>query len=115
MHRAGIQIGTRDRAIVMQTATETQDPNTGEVLIDWTVGARTVFAEWLPGSTREAWFAQRRLEAHVDGVFRVPWMARPDPARTRILFQGLVYDVRPPVEIGRGIGWEIPVTAKLEG
>lgn len=106
--------GDRDREIVVQTATQTQDPDTGEVLIVWTIGAVTVWAEWLPGNSREAYFAQNRLGAHVDGVFRVPFIARPNPATQRILFDGLMYDVHPPVEIGRGVGWEIPVTAKVD-
>jgi Phage head-tail joining protein len=107
--------GDRDREIVVQTATQTQDPDTGEIVIDWTIGAIKVMAEWLPGNTREAYYAQNRLGAQIEGVFRVPNIARPNPGTQRIVFDGLLYDIEPAVEAeGRDSGWLIPVKAKVE-
>ena len=102
--------------IVLQTATKTQDPVSGEELITWS--GVTVWAQWLPSGTREAWFAQQRLSAYVDGVFRIyDRQPRPTPEGTRIVFEDRVYDVKPPLEIDRGEGCEgleIPVVAHGE-
>lgn len=105
--------GYMDREIVLQTATKTQDPVSGEELISWS--GVTVWAQWLPGGTREAWFAQQRLSAYVDGVFRIyDRQPRPTPEGSRIVFEDRVFDVKPPMEIGRGEGLEIPVVAHGE-
>lgn len=104
--------GDRDREIVLQTATKTQNAETGEEVIDWDELDVTLYAQWLPGTTRESYFAQLRLESHIDGVFRIEPIDRPDPATQRILFDGRAYDMKPPIEIGRGDGWEIAVVAQ---
>jgi hypothetical protein len=106
--------GIRDREITLQTATKTQDPDTGEELIDWTIDPLVLYAQWLPGNTREAYFAQQRLASHITGVFRIDPIDRPDPATQRIVFDDRIYDLFPPIEIGRGNGWEIPVIARGE-
>jgi SPP1 family predicted phage head-tail adaptor len=104
--------GLRDREITLQTATITQDPDTGEELIDWTANQLTLYAQWLPGSTREAYFAQQRLGTLIDGVFRVEYIDRPVPETQRVLFEGMLYDIKPPVEVGRHDGWLIPVVGR---
>ncbi len=110
---SGLSVGLMDREIVLQTATLSQDPDSGEVLIDWTQNTTTIWAQWLPAGTREAWLAQQRLESFVDGVFRI-WerTPRPTPEGTRIVFDGREFDVKPYVEIGRGEGLEIPVVGR---
>jgi len=114
----GLESGLLDREIVLETATKSQDPDSGEELLTWPPDggtALTIWAQWLPAGTREAWFAQQRLKSHVDGVFRIYDMeTRPTPDATRILFDGRVFDLRPYVEIGRGEGLEIPVAAHGE-
>lgn len=106
----GLNAGQLDREVTYQTATKTQDPDTGEELIDWDdVAEETIWAEWLPGNTREGYQASQRLSAQVDGVFRIYYrLPRPDPAVNRIIFDGDTYDLKPAVEVRRAEGWEIP-------
>ena len=105
--------GNLDREIALQTATRTQDPISGEEILTWS--DETVWAQWLPGDTREAYFAQQRLGSYIDGVFRIyDRDPRPTPEGSRIAFEGRVYDIKPPVEIGRGEGLEIAVVAHGE-
>lgn len=109
----GLNAGALDREITLQTATAVQS-DSGEESFDWdNATAQTIWAEWLPAGTREAWQAQQRLGAYVDGVFRVYDLAsRPDPDNTRIVFEGRTFDVKPWIEIGRKEGLLIPVVAK---
>lgn len=107
--------GDMDREIVLQTATTTQDESSGEMVIDWDTVNETIWAQWLPAGTREAWQAQQRLASYVDGVFHIyDRSPRPTPEGHRIVFEGRVYDIKPPIEIGRGEGLEIPVVARGE-
>lgn len=107
--------GNMDREIVLQTATVAQDPVSGEEVIDWDNQDVTLWAQWLPGGTREAWHAQQRLGAYIEGVFRIyDRDPRPTPEGSRIVFEGRTYDVKPLMEIGRGEGLEIPVVAHGE-
>ena len=110
-----IQAGRLTRTITLQTATTTQDPSTGEVLIDWTMAALQLPAEWLPANTREAYQAQQRLASYIDGVFRIRYRARPQPDTQRIVFDGRTYDIKPPIELGLREGWDIPAVARAEG
>jgi len=107
----GMNPGYRDDEIELQTAVKSQDPDTGEELITW-VPTLTLFAEWLPGISREGFAAQDRLQTRVDGVFRVEYIDRPQPDAQRILYEGLLYDIKPPEEIGRRDGWLIPVVTR---
>ncbi len=107
--------GQLDREIVIQTAPQILD-SSGFQSFDWdNATSVTLWAEWLPAGTREAWHAQSRLGAYVDGVFRIYDIdPRPDPATTRILMDERVYDTKPYVEIGdRAEGLEIPVVARV--
>jgi SPP1 family predicted phage head-tail adaptor len=110
-----IQAGRLTRTITLQTATATQDPSTGEALVDWTAIAESLPAEWLPANTREAYQAQQRLAAYIDGVFRIRYRARPQPDTQRIVFDGRTYDIKPPIELGLREGWDIPAVARAEG
>lgn len=109
---SGLNAGDLDREIVLQTATRVQSAS-GEPIVTW--GAdETVWAEWLPAGTKEAWQAQQRLGAYVDGVFRIyDKTPRPTPDDMRILFDGRVFDIKPYIEIGRSEGLEIPVVASV--
>ncbi len=107
--------GERDREIVLQTATTTQDADTGEEVTDWDDADELVlYAQWLPGNTRESYFAQQRLAAHVDGVFRIEYINRPSPGTNRIVWEDTTYDIKGVVEVGRREGWEIAVEARNE-
>lgn len=107
---AVLNAGRLDREIVLQRGTQGTDADTGEPVMTY-VG-ETLWAEWRPADTREAWHARQRLNAYIEGVFRVYDMSpRPVPDKDRIIFEERVYDVKPYVEIGRGEGLEIPVTA----
>lgn len=110
-----LEPGLMDREIVLQTATP-QQSDSGEVSLDWQNAQEdTIWAQWLPAGTREAWQAQQRLGSYVDGVFRIyDRQPRPTPDTTRILFDGKAFDIRPYVEIGRGEGLEIPAVARGE-
>lgn len=109
----GLNAGEMDREITLQTATVTQNSSTGEALTDWTaVEEETIWAQWLPAGSREAWQAQQRLAAYVDGVFRIYYRDEPDPALNRIVFDGKTYDIKGAIEIERREGWEIPVVAR---
>jgi head-tail adaptor len=110
---SGLDAGALDREIVLQTATAVQS-SSGDPVITWG-GDETIWAQWFPGGTREAWQAQQRLGSYVDGVFRIyDRSPRPTPDATRILFDGLVFDVKPVIEIGRGEGLDVPVVARGE-
>lgn len=109
-----IQAGRLNRRITLQTATRTKDEDTGEELVDWTVRPVRLPAEWLPGGTREAFQAQQRLAAYIDGVFRIRYRERPSPENNRIVFDGRTYDLQPPIEIGLREGWDIPAVARAE-
>lgn len=99
--------------ITLKTVTKTQDTETGEEIVDWDLLDENVWAQWLPAGTREAWLAQQRLNTFIDGVFRIyDRSPRPDPALTRISYDGRIFDVKPWVEIGRGEGLELPVTGR---
>lgn len=111
----GLNAGELDREIVLQTATKTQDSASGEELVDWEAAEEeTIWAQWLPAGSREAWQAQQRLSAYVDGVFRIYFRDEPDPALNRIVFDGKTYDIKGSVEIERAEGWELAVVARNE-
>lgn len=113
----GLNAGDMDREIVLQTAAFTQDAETGETVPDWANATEeTIWAEWLPANSREAWNAQERLRAYVDGVYRIyDKTPRPSPTLCRILgHDGRTYDIRPWEEIRLGEGLEIPVVARAD-
>jgi len=112
---AYLNAGDLDREIVIQTAPVVQSAS-GEEVFDWAhADEQTVWAQWLPAGSLEAWKAQQRLESFVDGVFVVYDMeTRPAPNNTRILFDGRVFDVKPYVEVGRHEGLQLPVVARGE-
>ncbi len=112
---AGINAGDLDREIQIQKAPIVQD-DSGEPTFDWAHAySQTVWAQWLPAGTKEAWQAQQRLASYVDGVFQIYDMdPRPTPNDTRILFDGRIFDVKPYIEIGRGEGLQIAVVARGE-
>lgn len=108
--------GQMNRTITLQTATKTQHPTSGAELVDWDdIDEITLPARWLPGNTREAYFAQERLSSYIDGVFHIRYREpAPSPENQRIIFQGRTFDLKPPLELGFREGWEIPVVARGE-
>jgi Phage head-tail joining protein len=110
---AGLGSGNLDRDIILRTAEAIQSPS-GDPIFDWENAVDVeVAAEWLPLGTREAWQTQNRLNTYIDGVFIIHYIEpRPAPDNTRIIFNGREYDIKPPMEVGREIGWMIPVIAK---
>lgn len=113
----GLNAGDLDREITLVTGVKTQDSGTGEEVIVWDVDAGvTVWAQWLPGGTREQWQSQQRLGSYVEGVWKI-YAIEPAPtaAGTRILSEGRTYDVRGVTEIGRSEGYELAVVARADG
>ncbi len=115
---SGLDAGLMTAEIVLQTAPAVQS-DSGEQTWDWDhVVAQDLFAQWLPGGTRETWQAQQRLGSYVDGVFRIYDLdTRLRPDNTRIVFDGRIFDTKPYVEIydgGMVVGLDIPVVARGE-
>lgn len=109
--------GELDREIVLVTATVTTDPVTGATGPDWSgASQQTVWAQWLPGSTREGFQAQRQIGSYIDGVYKVYDLdPRPSPDTTRIVgHDGRTYDLKPVIEDGRGEALLLPVVARGE-
>lgn len=105
--------GQMDRWIVLQFMAEQTPSVSGEVSLG-VDHAETIAAQWLPAGTKEAWQAGERLQATVEGVFRIHWRDDIDPALTRIVDEsGHVFDVQPPIEIGRRQALDLPVTAHV--
>lgn len=108
-----LDAGLMDVPITLKTGVKSQDADTGEEVIDWDSQDETIWAQWLPAGTREAWQAQQRLNTFVDGVFRIyDRDPRPDPSSTRIVMDDRTFDTKPYVEIGRGEGLDIPVVGR---
>ena len=110
---SGLKPGLMDREIVLQTAAKSQDPETGEEVLTFT--DETLWAQWLPAGSKEAWQAQQRLGSFVEGVFRIyDRTPRPSAAGDRIVWDGRTFDIKPYVEIGRGEGLDLPVVGTDE-
>lgn len=112
----GLAAGRMDRDIVIQTASVSTDPTTGQDVADWTTArARLVAAEWLPDTASETWRA-RQIDASIIGVYQIYDLSpRPTPEASRILgHDGRIYDVKGVTEIGRGQGLSINVAARAE-
>ena len=106
------------------TATSTTDPATsvainpvlsspvvaGEVITP----TNKIWAQWLPASTREAFVAQQRLAAYIDGLFRIWWQDGIRPDTHRVIWDNRIFDLKPVVELGRREGLELPVVARAE-
>ncbi len=108
---AGLSAGDLDRDIEIQIAEQVQS-DSGETSYDWAnASSEIVAAQWFPAGTTETWKAQQRLEGVIEGIFRIQWRAEPDPASTRIVWDGKTFDVRPAIEGGRQDWWDVPVTA----
>lgn len=109
----GLNAGALDREITLQTATRTQNEDTGEELITW--AEEDLWAEWLPGTSREAYFAAQRLSATLDGIFRIYYRTPvPTPDDYRIVFDGVTYDIKGVSEVRRKEGLEIAVVGSAE-
>lgn len=108
----GLNAGQMDREIVLQTATASTDATTGQELDTWTDD--TIWAQWVPAGTREAWQA-RQINSAIDGLFRIyDRSPRPSPDTARVVFDGRTFDVTGVMEMGRGEGLELAVVARGE-
>lgn len=109
----GLNPGQMDREITIQVATKTQDAATGEEIRTWS-DDETVWAQWFPKSTTEVYRAQSRLEAYIDGLYRIYWReTEPTPESYRVIgHDGRTYDIKGVSEIGRQEGWELSVVAQ---
>lgn len=106
--------GRLDRWITLQRATESQDPITNQALLDWDQDER-IAAEWLPATTREAVQAQQRIGSYIEGVYQIHFREDVTPEASRIIgHDGRIYDVKPPIEVGRRAGLLVPVVAHGE-
>lgn len=108
-----LELGLLDREITLQVATTTQDPITFQEIADWDP-LDTIRAQWLPGGTKEAWQA-RQIHSEIEGVYKTHYRDDVLPETVRIVgHDGRLYDVKPPIEIGRREGLLIPVVARGE-
>jgi len=105
--------GDLDREIYLQRAVKTTNAETGEEVIAYPTSER-VWAQWLPGTTREGYLAAQRLEGTIDGVFRIYFRDDIAADTHRVVWNGRVFDLKPPAEIGYREGLELPVVARAE-
>jgi head-tail adaptor len=110
----GLSAGLLDRQMTLQTAATTQSES-GEVTYAWDQATSvTVWAQWFPKGTREA-FRFQREGAYIDGIVRIyDRSPRPTPENSRIVFDGRVFDVQGVTELGRGEGLDLVVVAHGE-
>lgn len=104
-----IDPGAMREEIVLQTLTETQSPS-GEPQETWPDGD-TVWAQWFPAGTKEAYLAQQRLEGTIEGVFRIYFRDDIDPATTRIYWpaKARTFDLKPLIDDGWREHLDLPV------
>ena len=111
-----IAAGRLRQRITLQTATKTRNAATGEEVVDWTTIAPVILpAEWFSASTREAYQVSDRLDAWIDGLFRIRFRdPEPLPDLNRIVWRGRVYDLKPAIDVlGLREAWDLPVVALL--
>ncbi len=99
--------------ITLQRVTRGTDP-AGGVTEDWPPVA-TVWAQVKQLSATER-AARPATAAEETRVFRVRADSRlaPSPGRWRVAWMGRAYDLSAVVEVGRGEGWELTGTARVE-
>ncbi len=89
---SGLSAGDIDREIILQVGTPIGKDDLGADIMHWDPvtdevnPSGYVEAQWLPAGTREAWQAQQRLGAYVDGVYRIQYRTvLPTPDKSRII------------------------------
>ncbi len=117
---AGLSAGDLDREIILQVGTPgTASVESGEVSLEWAAvtdevnSSGYVDAQWLPAGTTEAWKAGQRLNAVVDGVYRIQYRSTlPTPDKSRIIgHDGRYYDIKGITEGGRQEWLDLSVVA----
>lgn len=103
-----MRAGELDRTITIQTLTTAPDAY-GEMLPTWTTFA-TVNAKVRP-IRGEEYFAAQQVNARVDSIFLIRWLAGVLPTM-RISYDGQLWDIRSLNEIGRREGLEIYAEVK---
>lgn len=112
-----MRAGDLDRRIRIERATETQDPQSGEMVKAWGL-VREVWGEVRQLSGSEFYSAQQ-FAAKVDTLFRIRYphgvrfLPNPDES-IRIVHDGTAYNIQHVAEIGRGEGLEIMAQARAE-
>lgn len=108
-----LDTGLLDRKIVVQFATESQDPRTHQDILTWG-GDETIRAQWLPEGTREFWQA-RQIHAEISGLYKTHYRDDLVPETARIIgHDSREYDIKGISEIGRREGLLISVVARGE-
>ncbi len=107
--------GLRNRRVVIQRATVTQDLGSGENIETWATYA-TEFAEMLPLSDSERVKAAE-VSAEITTRFRVAWKSSISTVnpKDRLTFDGKTWDIWGVKEIGFREGIEITAAARADG
>lgn len=106
--------GKRNRRIVIQRATTTQDAGSGENVETWATLA-TEFAEMMPLSDSERLKAAE-ISAEISVRFRLAWkssLSTVNP-KDRLTFDGRTFDIWGVKEIGFREGIEISANARAD-
>ena len=106
-----MRAGELDRRIRIEQPVETRDEETGEVETKWVPFAE-VWAQRRDLRGREEYSAQQ-IAAGLDTRFRLRFLEGVTP-KMRIVCEGVAYDIRPAVELGRREGLEILASRRFE-
>ena len=93
-----LPIGKLDRRITIQTPTDGQGEEYGEVTQTWTDWLET-YANVYSGGGRE-FEAAKQINADIDTQFQIRWISGLSP-KMRIYYDGLYYDIYRIQEVGR--------------
>jgi SPP1 family predicted phage head-tail adaptor len=104
----------RNREIVIQRATVTQDPGSGENVETW-ADLATVWAEMMPLSDGERVKAAE-VSAEITTRFRILWSSTVSTVnpKDRLTFDGKTWDIWGVKELGYREGIEITASARAE-
>jgi SPP1 family predicted phage head-tail adaptor len=104
----------RNREIVIQRATVTQDPGSGENVETWATFA-TVWAEMTPVSDGER-IKAAEVSAEITTRFRILWSTTVSTVnpKDRLTFDGKTWDIWGVKEIGFREGIEITASARAD-
>lgn len=91
-----MQAGKLRHKIIIQTPTETENPDTGELETTWSTFA-TVWAEILPAVGREFW-ASKQIVAEITGKIRIRYIAGVN-SKMRIKFGSRIFNIIVPINV----------------
>lgn len=96
--------GSLDRRIIVQVKTETQS-RSGAVTETW-ANSLNIAAAFEPLGSREFPLNQKRY-SETTARFRIRYRTGITPDRHRISYNGQIWNIRPPLMIGRKVALEI--------